>query len=212
VMDDVHRLEDRARADLAVSLAGGEQQELDDARPLDGAGDGEVEIAAEVLDRFVLDALEAGLIDRIFGPELLRVEKTSCFGFVAKVETVPVDDGVAAQDQADGLEIREAELFDALEPIVLTHSDLSGGREGRDVAEGRTRGRGEPPPANAFQGVRGIAVDAIAEAPTRSAEKRAPTCLTLCARPRWAEGAAWPKPQRGWRADRSRGCRRKYRA
>jgi len=46
VMDDVHRLQDRARAGLPMALSGGHQQQVLHARRLDGLRNREIELPA----------------------------------------------------------------------------------------------------------------------------------------------------------------------
>ncbi len=144
VMDDVHRLEDGARAELPVTAAGREQEQLLHGGALDGLGDGELEVATQVGDRLVLDALQPRPIGGLVGTELLRDEEAAGGGGVLEVEAVPVDDRVAAEDEAERLELHQRELVVGLEPsddgIVHEAQRINGAtsaRQGR-AAEGLT--------------------------------------------------------------------------
>ena len=124
VMDDVHRLEDGAGAELPVPFARGEHEHLLDGGAGDGAGDRELEVPAQVGDRLVLDALEAGTIRGLVRVEFLRLEEGAGLRDVFQVEPVPVDDRVAAEDEPDRLELHQGELVEPLEPTdgrVLGH-------------------------------------------------------------------------------------------
>ncbi len=111
-MDDVHHLQDHAGADLLVPLARGHEHEVFDRELGDRAGDGVLEIAAQIGDRFVLDRVEARAVCRTVDVELLHAEEL--LGVVARevVQALPVDDRVAAEDVPDRFEVAERELID----------------------------------------------------------------------------------------------------
>src|SRR6185437_862288 len=121
VMDDVHALQDRARAGLPVAAAAGDHQELFDRGLLDGLRDRELEVPAQVADGLLLDELHRAPVGAVLGAELLRAEELPRFFFVLEVETVPVDDRLAAQRQSNGLEIDEREVVETLQPIDSVH-------------------------------------------------------------------------------------------
>ena len=121
MMDDVHALQDRARAGLAVTAAGRELEELFDRRLLDGLGDRVFEVAPEVADRLGLDRVHARAVGGLVGVELLGEEELGDLLGILEVQAVPVDDRVAAEEKPYSLEVGERELVDRLEAFAERH-------------------------------------------------------------------------------------------
>ncbi len=99
VMDDVHHLQDRARAHLPVALARREHQQADHVERRDRLGHREVEVPPQERDRLVTYGREPRRVARIVQVELLSRDELPRFVLGAEVEAVPVDDGTAAQEQ-----------------------------------------------------------------------------------------------------------------
>ena len=117
VMNDVHALQDRACAHLAVTAARGDHHQLDDRGVLDRLGDWKLEVASEEADGFALHGLELLLIRGLVGMKFLSEEALADLVLALEVQAMPIDDRIAAQDEAHRLEIREGELLDALEAL-----------------------------------------------------------------------------------------------
>jgi hypothetical protein len=132
VIDDLHGLQDGAGAELSVTLAGRQHEQVDDRRFLHRLRDGEVEMAAEVAYRLALDVLDEGGVLRLGDQEVVVREQALRVLRPVQVQPVPVDDRAARQDQAQGLNVVKGELVEALEPVAAL-----GVRRGRGLVAGR---------------------------------------------------------------------------
>ena len=103
----------------AVAAARRQYEQLLNGRALDRARDGVLELASQVGDRLGLDVLHARAVGgfvRVGAPG--RRGTRGLLALASKFEPAPVDDRVAAQDEADGLEVGERELVEALQPVA----------------------------------------------------------------------------------------------
>ena len=82
------------------------------AGPFDGAGDGVVELAAQIRDGLGLHVLHPRAVRSVRGVQLVRDEVVADLFVLAEVEPAPVDDRVAPQDEANGLQIPQGKLVD----------------------------------------------------------------------------------------------------
>jgi hypothetical protein len=98
----------------AVAAPRGEDEELRDGRALDGLRDRVVELPPQVGDGLVLDVLHARAVGRLVGVSSCASEEVVDLVVVVEVQPVPVDDRVAAEDEADRLEVGERELVERL--------------------------------------------------------------------------------------------------
>src|SRR6185503_11372400 len=89
VMDDMHRLEHAARADLAMTLGGRDEQKLFGGGLLDGLGDGKLEMSPEVADGLALEVLHPLAVFGVVGVELLRDDELACLFGRGEVQAVP---------------------------------------------------------------------------------------------------------------------------
>ena len=117
VMDDVHALQDRARAHLPVTAPDASAMSSSTRRLLDRLRDRVLEVAAQVADGLVLDSAPSARGRRARRAELLRAEEVADLFVGLEVQPVPVDDRVAAKDEADGFEIGERELVQSFETL-----------------------------------------------------------------------------------------------
>jgi hypothetical protein len=136
VVDDLHGLEHRAGRLLAMPRAGGHHHQLLRARVLHGLGKSEREIAAQVRDRLLLERRDVGDVAVVIRIELVVPDELRRLLLVRHVQTVPVDDGVTAQDQPHGVHILQAELGQiAQAPDALARAiRRATGRRGRRIA------------------------------------------------------------------------------
>ena len=134
VVDDVHRLQDGAGAELAVSLARGQQQEVLERRPFDGLRDREGEHAPQVADGLDLDVVEVSAV--ALGVELVILDEARRGLVGREVQPMPVDHRVAAQNHPQGLDVVELELTDGLEARGTGQRGTLAGL-GRDFVLGR---------------------------------------------------------------------------
>ena len=162
VVDDVHHLQDRAGAELAVAAAGGEREQPRHVEPGDRLRDRKVEVAPQVVDRFGLYLLHALLIGGVVGIELLRADEVDGLVASVEVEPVPVDDRAAAKHQPNGFQIPKAELLEGSVEAVGLGPVLHSARDHC------TPGRG-PMPNGFGEG------DASARCAGRRASDRVPT-------------------------------------
>ena len=65
VVDDVHRLEHAARANLPVAFGGCDEKELFGGRLLDGLGDRKFEVAPQVADGLAFQVIHPLAIPRV---------------------------------------------------------------------------------------------------------------------------------------------------
>ena len=102
---------------LPVTRAGGEPDQLLDRGLLDRLGDRILEVTAEVAHRLLLDGRHARAVRGLVRVELLRAEEVVDLLVRLQVEPMPIDHRVAAEDEANGLEIGERELVDSFETL-----------------------------------------------------------------------------------------------
>ena len=125
VVDDVHHLQDDAGdPPVAVGLgrARREQEQLAHVLRLrDGYRDPVPELGAEVLDRLREDRADPALVARVLEVELVQPEEARHLLLRGELEPAPVDDGPAAQQEPERLELPHPHLLERAE----------GGRAGR---------------------------------------------------------------------------------
>jgi hypothetical protein len=84
---------------------------------LDRLRDGVLEMPAQVADCLGLDLIHPRDVGFVVGAKLLSNEEVSDLLWVLKVQTVPVDDRVASQDETNGFEVGECKLVERFESI-----------------------------------------------------------------------------------------------
>jgi len=110
VVDHVHHLEHQAGdlAQLRIADSRGEQEQVLYLRRLrDLLRHRVTEGGAQVVDRFVEDALQASPIERVIGLEETEAQVVIDLLFRLEVEAAPVDHRAAAQDEPHPLEVSE---------------------------------------------------------------------------------------------------------
>jgi hypothetical protein len=112
VIDDLERLEDRARAELAVAFARGQEQQVHDARLLDRLRNCELKVTPEKADRLAFDVLHVRSVTGQF--ELVILEETARSARARQIQAVPIDYRAPAQNQPQRLDVMEGKLADAL--------------------------------------------------------------------------------------------------
>src|SRR5271155_4128707 len=101
-----------------MALRGRDAQKLRNRCAFDGLGNGIVELTSQIGDGLCAHVVHPGAIRGIVGLKLLRDEKLSHLVVAGEVQTPQIDDGVAVQDQADGLKVSERELVECLEALA----------------------------------------------------------------------------------------------
>jgi hypothetical protein len=159
VIDDLHRLEHRARCLLAVPGAGRHHHQLLRARVLYRLREGERKIAPQVGDRLLLESGDVDGVMRVIGVEFVIADELRRLLLVRHVETVPVDDGVTAQDQAHGVDVLQTELGQIPKPAEPVGRALGGTAGGgrRRIAIHPRLGEGVFEALHARMRARGIA-------------------------------------------------------
>src|SRR5262249_41563229 len=102
----------------------------------------EVEVTPKVGDRLVLDAFEPRSVGGLVRAKLLREQEIASGFLVFELQPMPIDDGVAAQDEPRRLEVHQRELVEAFEPAnpVVRHSGEGTSMSRENGALGRPRG------------------------------------------------------------------------
>jgi hypothetical protein len=113
VIDDVHQLEDDAGLDLAATeasrLAGHHEQIADVLRVLEVVGEVEPEVLLEVVHRLGVHEVDPAEVLWVVEVDQVELEEPIDVGATRESHAVPVDDGVALQDEAHDLEIAHVE-------------------------------------------------------------------------------------------------------
>ncbi len=78
----MHALENRAGAHGTMALARREHEKLGHRRPLDGPGDGVLELPPQVGDGLGLHVIHAYPVDRLIGSQFLRHQELPGFALV----------------------------------------------------------------------------------------------------------------------------------
>jgi len=115
VIDDLHRLQDGAGAQLAVPGARREENELLDTGGLYWLWDRELEVTPEVTHGVLLHVFDEGAIPRDFEVQLVVFEEPAGRFWALEVQAMPINDGAAAQNEAQRLYVMQREILDTLQ-------------------------------------------------------------------------------------------------
>ena len=105
---------------LAAGCAGASTlgEQLLDGRLFKGAGDRKIELPTQIFDGCTLDPLDMPAVGLRVGIEGVRPQKAMSIIRLRDVQTVPVDDRSAAQNEPNAVEIGEREVAESLERRV----------------------------------------------------------------------------------------------
>ena len=88
-----------------MATAGSHLQQLLHAGPLDRLGDGEREVASQVVDGFALDVLDESTVAGRVGIELVVLDELPRVLGPGQIQSMPIDDRAPTQDQIQRFQV-----------------------------------------------------------------------------------------------------------